>query len=83
MNNLEKIKEEYPIGTIIEVINMQDDYNPIEKGTQGEIVKVDDAGTLHMKWDNGRTLGIVVGVDSFKVISKPCEQKLNNCMKMM
>ena len=29
---------------------------------------VDDIGTIHMKWDNGRALGIVPGEDSFSVL---------------
>ena len=37
---------------------------------------VDDIGTLHMKWQNGSGLGVVVGEDSFKVISKPEEQEM-------
>ena len=31
-----------------------------------------------MKWDNGRTLGIVPGEDQFKVISKPTEETMDN-----
>ena len=30
---------------------------------------VDDAGTIHPKFDNGRTLGIIVGEDEFKVLN--------------
>lgn len=67
---VEKIKEQYPIGTRIELIHMDDPYAPIEPGVQGVIEGVDDAGTLHMKWDNGRPLGIVPGEDHFKVIGE-------------
>ncbi len=65
---VERIRKQYPVGTRIELVSMSDPYNPIPKGARGTIVSVDDAGTLHMKWDNGRTLGIVVGVDEFKVL---------------
>ena len=69
---VERIKERYPIGTVIELTaNMEDNYNPIPKGMQGEVIGIDDIGTLHMKWQNGSGLGVVVGEDSFKVISKP------------
>ena len=72
-----RIKERYPIGTVIELTaDMEDDYNPIPKGMQGEVIGIDDIGTLHMKWQNGSGLGVVVGEDSFKVISKPEEQEI-------
>ncbi|NCD08514.1 MAG: DUF4314 domain-containing protein [Negativicutes bacterium] len=67
-----RIKERYPIGTVIELTaDMEDNYNPIPKGMQGEVISIDDMGTLHMKWQNGSGLGVMVGEDSFKVISKP------------
>ncbi|MEG0273378.1 MAG: DUF4314 domain-containing protein [Hydrogenoanaerobacterium sp.] len=72
-----RIKERYPIGTVIELTtDMDDAYAPIQKGTQGEVASIDDVGTLHMNWSNERTLGVVVGEDSFKVISKPDEQEM-------
>ncbi len=72
-----RIKDRYPIGTVIELAaDMEDGYNPIPKGMQGEVIGIDDIGTLHMKWQNGSGLGVVVGEDSFKVISKPEEQEM-------
>ena len=44
-NQVEKIKEQYPVGTRIELIHMDDPYDPIEPGTQGTVDSVDDAGT--------------------------------------
>jgi hypothetical protein len=73
---VERIKEQYPVGTRIELISMDDPHAPIESGMQGTVDKVDDIGTLHMKWDNGRTLGIVPGEDDFKVISRPQEESM-------
>ena len=61
-------KEKYPVVTRIELISMEDPYAPIEPGTKGTVAHVDDVGTIHMKWDNGRTLGLIPGADSFKVI---------------
>ena len=74
---VEYIKAQYPIGTRIELISMDDPYAPIEPGTQGTVESVDDIGTLFMKWDNGRTLGIIPGEDQFKVISKPSEETMS------
>lgn len=78
---VETIKEQYPVGTRIELIHMDDPYGPIEAGTQGTVEGVDDAGTLHMRWDNGRTLGIVPGEDQFKVIPDYQEGVMQNDQK--
>ncbi|NCC86292.1 MAG: DUF4314 domain-containing protein [Clostridia bacterium] len=43
---------------------------------RGEVIDIDDIGTLHMKWQNGSGLGVVVGEDSFKVIGNPAEQEM-------
>lgn len=79
---VERIKLQYPVGTRLELLSMSDPYSPVPPGTQGEVTSVDDMGTLHMKWDNGRSLGVVVGEDSFKVISKPQEEQTLDSPKM-
>lgn len=62
------IKEQYPPGTRIRLNSMEDPYAPVAPGTEGVVDFVDDIGTIHMKWDNGRSLGIVPGEDSFSVL---------------
>lgn len=75
---VERIKKQYPVGTMIELTaDMDDPYAPIVKGMCGEVIGVDDIGTLHMKWQNGRSLGIVPAEDSFKVISRPETQEMD------
>ena len=61
-------KEMYPSGTRIELIEMGDDPRPIQSGTKGTVRVVDDMGTVHCDFDNGRCLGLIPGVDSFKKI---------------
>ena len=78
---VEKIKEQYPVGTRIELIHMDDSYGPIKPGAQGTVDSVDDVGTLHMRWDNGRTLGIVPGEDQFRVIPESQEEVMENDQK--
>lgn len=63
-------KEIYKKGTRIECIHMDDPYSPIAPGTKGTVVMVDDMGTIHMEWDNRRTLGLVPGEDQFKIIKE-------------
>ena len=59
------IKERYPEGTRIVLDYMGDDPHPIEPGTRGTVRHVDDIGTVHCDFDNGRRLGLVPGEDSF------------------
>ena len=66
---LKSLRERYPAGTLIRLINMDDPFAPVPPGTIGEVTMVDDAGNLHMRWRNGRSLSLIEGVDSFTVIS--------------
>lgn len=64
------IKKKYVEGTKIELIKMYDLTNPIEEGTKGEVDFVDDIGTIHVSWETGSSLGLVVGTDEFKIIGE-------------
>ena len=75
-NQVERIKNDYPVGTRIELILTMDDVQGVEKGTKGTVIGVDDIGTIHMKWDNGRGLGLIPGEDNFKVLSRPQEAEM-------
>lgn len=75
-NWVESIKEKYPAGTRIRLESMEDPYAPVPPGTEGEIDFIDDIGQIHMKWDNGRSLALILGEDSFSVISKPEQSEL-------
>lgn len=62
-NIVERIKKEYPAGTRVELIEMNDPYRPMPEGLQGTVTCVDDTGTIHVNWDNGSSLGVVYGED--------------------
>ena len=70
----ERIKERYPAGARIRLNAMDDPYAPIAPGTEGVVQAVDGTGQLMMKWDNGRSLSLIPGEDSFTVLSKPEQQ---------
>ena len=76
--NVDAIKKMYPRGTRIELIHMDDPFAPVPSGTKGTVDFVDDMGTIHMKWDNGRTLGLLPEEDDFKIIeeAKQCESSI-------
>lgn len=69
-NRLAKVnRANYPPGTRILLLGMDDPYHPVPPGTRGTVDYVDDGGNIHMKWDNGRSLGICSEVDSFRTLT--------------
>lgn len=62
---VDRIRERFPVGAQIVLNSMGDDPNPIDPGTKGTVRRVDDAGTVHCVFENGRVLGLIPGVDSF------------------
>lgn len=56
----------YPPGCRLQLIDMQDDPQPIPPGTRGTVIQVDDLGQILMSWDNGRSLSLIPGVDAFR-----------------
>ena len=60
---VERIKAEYPVGTRVALVEMNDPYRSLPDGLEGTVSCVDDTGTIHVDWDNGCRLGIVYGED--------------------
>jgi len=54
-------------GKRIKCVEMNDEH-PVESGVEGTVRGVDDMGTIHVNWDNGRTLGIVPSEDKYEMI---------------
>ena len=66
---LEQLRKEYPIGTRVELIHMDDPYNKkLVPGCKGTVRWVDDWGTIHVNWDCGSGLGVVYGEDSCRKV---------------
>lgn len=76
---IDMIKERYPKGTRICLDNMENDPHPISPGIKGTVQFVDDMGTVFCKFDNGRSLGVIPGEDSFHTI--PQEEELTEEME--
>lgn len=60
---VERLKEQYPAGTMVELISMNDPYREMPAGLTGVVTGVDDCGTVHVNWQNGSSLGVVYGED--------------------
>ena len=59
---IEDLRERYPEGTRIELLNMDDMQAP-PVGTLGTVSGVDDAGSIMVHWDNGSGLSVAYGPD--------------------
>ncbi|MFR8237865.1 MAG: DUF4314 domain-containing protein [Dorea sp.] len=59
-----RLREQYPAGTRI-CLDSMDGEAGMPQGLEGTVQYVDDAGQLGISWDNGRSLSLIPGVDSF------------------
>lgn len=59
---VEKVRKEYPVGTRVELVQMDDMQAP-PIGTKGTVIGVDDTASIMVDWDNGSGLHVVYGED--------------------
>ena len=69
---VEQLRKRYPKGTRLCLDFMDEAGMP--PGLQGTVAFIDDAGQIHMHWENGRSLAIVPGVDSFHRVDGPANE---------
>lgn len=55
-------------GDRVELVATDDAYTELRPGDQGTVAFVDNAGTAHVKWDSGAYLGLLEGVDDYRVL---------------
>lgn len=67
-HEIAEIRLNYPPGCRIELNHIEDPY-AVPGGTRGTVEYVDDGGNIHTSWDNGRTLSVISGVDSFRKLT--------------
>ncbi len=65
--NVEKLREMYPEGTKIILQEMQGE-SQMPYGLKGTVTHVDDAGQIHMRWENRSNLALDVEVDTFQKV---------------
>ena len=62
---VEQVRKEYPVGTRVELVRMDDSQAP-PIGTKGTVRGVDDTASIMVSWDNGSGLNVVYGEDACK-----------------
>ena len=63
---LKRIREKYPVGCTVEIIEMCDPYRDMPAGLRGTVTHVDDTGTVFADWENGSMLGAVFREDRIR-----------------
>ena len=66
---VERIRKEFPPGTRVELLRMDDPQAP-PIGTQGTVMGVDDIGSIMVAWDNGSGLNVAFGEDICRKIGE-------------
>ena len=64
---VEQLRKQYPAGTRVELVRMNDEQAP-PIGTHGTVNGVDDLGSIMVSWDNGGSLSVVYREDLCKKI---------------
>ena len=65
-----RIREQYPPGTRVEVVSLCNEEEHLKPGMKGTVVGVDDQPALLMDWDNGGSLSLLIGKDHFRMLSQ-------------
>lgn len=69
MDIKEIIKQSYHLlGKRVELVYTKDQYTKLIPGDTGIVNFIDDFGTVFINWDNGSTLGLIPGVDKWKIL---------------
>ena len=59
---VERIRKDFPPGTRVELLKMDDPQDP-PSGSLGTVIAVDVIGSILVKWDCGSSLNVVYGED--------------------
>jgi ribosomal protein S27AE len=75
---VEALRKTYPENTRVELVKMNDPYSKLTAGDRGMVELVDDAGGIHIRWDNGEGLAAIPPEDEIKLIP-PTDRFCHRC----
>ena len=61
-DTVERIRKDFPPGTRVQLLKMDDPQAP-PIGSLGTVIAVDDIGSILVKWDCGSSLSVAYGED--------------------
>ena len=64
------LRQRYPAGVRVELVQMDDPYTRLCPGDRGRVEFVDDAGGIHIAWDNGEGLAAIWGQDVIRKVEE-------------
>jgi hypothetical protein len=64
------LREEYPQGTRVELISMEDSFTELKAGDRATVVGVDGYGDILCNWDKGSSLKLIPSADRFRKLTK-------------
>ena len=65
---IQRLRQIYPSGTKIRLIEMDDPYSHLKPGEIGTVMHIDDMGQIHMWWESGSNLALIPDVDRFEIV---------------
>lgn len=67
---VERLRQQYPKGTRVELISMNDPFTKLKPGDRGTVSMVDSVGTIFADWDCGSGLGVAYEEDHIRKIDR-------------
>lgn len=67
---VERLRKEFPVGTRVELVRMDNEPNPdIHPGMRGNVEFVDDAGNIRVRWSYGGEVRVIYGEDECRKLT--------------
>jgi hypothetical protein len=76
---IERVRKQYPVGSVVEIVSMSDPYRDMPSGTMGVVTAVDDTGTVFADWTNRSGLGAVYGEDVIRKVERKSDIIKTQC----